>query len=165
MAELETWSNQAQAGCGANDGAPAADPDYAPAPTRGLSPVRIAPARRGARGRPVDGPRQPGPRASARSGITADAHLVVVRLAPGGVIGRHPAAGAAAARWSSSAATPTVSGSTTGSARTSGRARPPSGSRTSRTRPAPSDGLTALVVEGDLDIGGLAGADAAVDAP
>jgi cyanophycin synthetase len=33
MTELETWSNQAQAGSGANDASPAADPDYVPAPT------------------------------------------------------------------------------------------------------------------------------------
>ncbi len=32
MAELETWSSMAQAGAGANDGAPAADPDYVPTP-------------------------------------------------------------------------------------------------------------------------------------
>ena len=32
MAELETWSSMAQAGSAANDEAPAADPDYAPAP-------------------------------------------------------------------------------------------------------------------------------------
>jgi cyanophycin synthetase len=30
MTELETWSNQAYAGAGASDDAPAADPDYAP---------------------------------------------------------------------------------------------------------------------------------------
>lgn len=35
MAELETWSNQAQAGSGASPDAPAADPDYAPAPSEG----------------------------------------------------------------------------------------------------------------------------------
>ena len=29
----------------------------------------------------------------AAFGITADAHLVTLRLAPGGVVGRHPAAG------------------------------------------------------------------------
>jgi cyanophycin synthetase len=28
MTELETWSSQAQAGSGASDDAPAADPDY-----------------------------------------------------------------------------------------------------------------------------------------
>ena len=28
MAELETWSHQAQAGAGASDDAPGADPDY-----------------------------------------------------------------------------------------------------------------------------------------
>jgi cyanophycin synthetase len=33
MAELETWSNQAQAGSGASADAPAADPDYVPAVT------------------------------------------------------------------------------------------------------------------------------------
>ncbi len=33
MAELETWSNQAQAGAGASPDAPAADPDYVPAST------------------------------------------------------------------------------------------------------------------------------------
>ncbi len=32
MSELETWSSQAQAGSGATDEAPAADPDFAPAP-------------------------------------------------------------------------------------------------------------------------------------
>src|SRR6476646_2348757 len=35
MAELETWSNQAQAGSGVNPEAPAGDPDYAPAPSEG----------------------------------------------------------------------------------------------------------------------------------
>ncbi|HYQ31681.1 MAG TPA: cyanophycin synthetase, partial [Lapillicoccus sp.] len=35
MAELETWSNQAQAGAGASPNAPAADPDYVPAPSEG----------------------------------------------------------------------------------------------------------------------------------
>ena len=30
MAELENWSNQAQAGSGENPDAPAADPDYTP---------------------------------------------------------------------------------------------------------------------------------------
>jgi cyanophycin synthetase len=33
MAELETWSNQAQAGSGASQEAPSADPDYVPAST------------------------------------------------------------------------------------------------------------------------------------
>ena len=33
MAELETWSSQAQAGSGASAEVPAADPDYAPAST------------------------------------------------------------------------------------------------------------------------------------
>ena len=32
MSELETWSSQAQAGAGASDDAPAADPDFAPTP-------------------------------------------------------------------------------------------------------------------------------------
>ena len=32
MTELETWSHQAQAGAGATVDAPAADPDYVPAP-------------------------------------------------------------------------------------------------------------------------------------
>ena len=35
MAELETWSHQAQAGAGAATTPPAADPDYVPAPTEG----------------------------------------------------------------------------------------------------------------------------------
>jgi cyanophycin synthetase len=35
MTELENWSNQAYAGAGASDDAPAADPDYAPAPAEG----------------------------------------------------------------------------------------------------------------------------------
>ena len=35
MAELETWSHQAQAGAGASDDAPGADPDYVPASTEG----------------------------------------------------------------------------------------------------------------------------------
>ena len=33
MAELETWSSMAQAGAGASDEAPAADPDYVPVPS------------------------------------------------------------------------------------------------------------------------------------
>jgi cyanophycin synthetase len=32
MSELENWSSQAQAGAGASDEAPAADPDFTPAP-------------------------------------------------------------------------------------------------------------------------------------
>jgi cyanophycin synthetase len=33
MAEVESWSHQAPPGCAANPDSPAADPDYAPAPT------------------------------------------------------------------------------------------------------------------------------------
>lgn len=43
-------------------------------------------------GRPVDANGSRGFDVSA-FGITAEAHLVTVRLRPGGVIGRHPAAG------------------------------------------------------------------------
>jgi cyanophycin synthetase len=35
MSELENWSSQAQAGSGASDEAPTADPDYTPASTEG----------------------------------------------------------------------------------------------------------------------------------
>ena len=95
-------------------------------------------------------------------GITADAHLVVVRLRPRGVIGRHPAAGRQLLAVVSGEAT--VSGHDGVAVEIGpGQAAVWEPNEPHETRS--EHGLTALVVEGDLDIGGLAGAEAAVDAP
>ncbi len=95
-------------------------------------------------------------------GLTADAHLVVVRLRPRGVIGRHPAAGrqllvvvSGDAVVSGSDGVPVEIGP--------GEAAVWEPNELHETRS--ESGLTALVVEGDLDLGGAAGSDAAVDAP
>lgn len=83
-------------------------------------------------------------------GVTADAALVVVRLAAGGRIGRHPAAGRQ------------VLVLLTGDARVAGYDGTPvdllpgdaavwEPGEAHETRTV--DGLTALVVEGDLDVG------------
>lgn len=83
-------------------------------------------------------------------GVTADAALVVVRLAPGGRIGRHPAAGRQ------------VLVLLTGDARVAGYDGTPvdlspgdaavwEPGEAHETRTV--NGLTALVVEGDLDVG------------
>jgi quercetin dioxygenase-like cupin family protein len=89
----------------------------------------------------------------AAFGLTADAHLVTVTLAPGGVIGRHPAAGRQLLVVLAGDAL--VSGGSDGSgdevAVGPGQAvvwepHEPHGTRT-------TDGLTALVVEGDVEVG------------
>lgn len=86
-------------------------------------------------------------------GLTADAHLVAVTLAPGGVIGRHPAA----ARQMLVVLTgdATVSGGSDGSG-DSVEVRPgqaavwePHEPHETRT----TGGLTALVIEGDIEFG------------
>ena len=95
-------------------------------------------------------------------GITADAHLVVVRLRPRGVIGRHPAAARQLLAVVSGDAT--VSGHDGVTVEIGpGQAAVWEPNEPHETRS--EHGLTALVVEGDLDIGGLPGAEAAVDAP
>ena len=111
--------------------------------------------------RVVEGPGSAGFAVGAL-GITADAHLVVVRLRPGGVIGRHPAAGRQLLVVVSGDAT------VSGARRRARAARPGQAAVWEPNEPHETrseDGLTALLVEGDLDIAGLAGADAAVDAP
>jgi quercetin dioxygenase-like cupin family protein len=82
-------------------------------------------------------------------GLTADAHLVVVRLKPGGVIGRHPAQGRQVlavldgdAMVSGSYGDPVAIGP--------GQAAIWEPYEEHETRS--ETGLTALVVEGDLDI-------------
>ncbi|MGZ4488420.1 MAG: cupin domain-containing protein [Nocardioides sp.] len=109
-------------------------------------------------GRPVDHHGSVGFTVGA-FGLTADAHLVVVRLRPGGVIGRHPAAGrqllavlVGEAEVSGSHGDPVTIGP--------GQAAVWEPHELHETRS--ETGLTALVVEGDLDVGGSA---AAVDAP
>jgi quercetin dioxygenase-like cupin family protein len=111
--------------------------------------------------RVVEGPGSAGLAVGAL-GITADAHLVVVRLRPRGVIGRHPAAGRQLLVVVSGDAT--VSGHDGEPVQLGpGQAAVWEPNEPHETRSV--DGLTALLVEGDLDISGLAGADAAVDAP
>ncbi len=111
--------------------------------------------------RVVEGPGSAGLAVGAL-GITADAHLVVVRLRPRGVIGRHPAAGRQLLVVISGDAT--VSGHDGAPVRLEpGQAAVWEPHEPHETRS--EDGLTALLVEGDLDIAGLAGSDAAVDAP
>lgn len=88
-------------------------------------------------------------------GITADAHLVVVQVRPGGVIGRHPAAGRQVLVVVSGDAT--VSGSngvTSDIGPGEAAVWEPNEPHETRTE----GGLVALVVEGDLDIGSSAGA-------
>ena len=111
--------------------------------------------------RGVEGPGSAGLTVGAL-GITADAHLVVVRLRPRGTIGRHPAAGRQLLVVVSGDAT--VSGYDGEPVEIGpGEAAVWEPNEPHETRS--ENGLTALVVEGDLDVGGLAGADAAVDAP
>ena len=93
MAELENWSDVAQAGSATNPDAPSADPDYTPrADQAGGRRVRILDPDGAAR---TVRSRRTGAAASpvGAFGLSADAHLVAVTLAPGGVIGRHPAIG------------------------------------------------------------------------
>jgi quercetin dioxygenase-like cupin family protein len=82
-------------------------------------------------------------------GVTADAHVVVVSLRPGGVIGRHPAAGRQLlvvldgdATVSGADGTPVTIGP--------GQAAVWEAYESHETRSA--DGLLALVVEGELDL-------------
>jgi len=84
-------------------------------------------------------------------GITAEAHLVTVRLAPGGLIGRHPAAGrqllvvlSGDAAVSGSYGDPVPIGP--------GQAAVWEPNEQHETRS--STGLVALLVEGDVDIAG-----------
>ena len=83
-------------------------------------------------------------------GLSADAHLVSVALTPGGVVGRHPAVGRQLLVVLSGEAQ--VSGAD-GTVRTlaPGQAAvwEPGEQHETRT----STGLSALIVEGDLDIG------------
>ena len=83
-------------------------------------------------------------------GISADAHLVAVTLAPGGVIGRHPALGrqflvVLDGEAEVSGADGTVQSLTRGQA----AVWEPGESHETRS----AGGLTAMIVEGDLDIG------------
>ncbi|GAA1918174.1 cupin domain-containing protein [Nocardioides hwasunensis] len=83
-------------------------------------------------------------------GISADAHLVAVRLEPGGVIGRHPAVGRQILVVLSGEA------EVSGAELTVSRIGPGQGAvwepgEVHETR-SPG-GLTAMIVEGDLDIG------------
>ena len=108
--------------------------------------------------RVVEGPGSAGLAVGAL-GITADAHLVVVRLRPRGVIGRHPAAGRQLLVVVSGDAT------VSGHDGVPVRLEPGQAAVWEPHETRSEDGLTALLVEGDLDIAGLAGSDAAVDAP
>jgi quercetin dioxygenase-like cupin family protein len=99
-------------------------------------------------GRPIDAHGSVGFSVGA-FGLTADAHLVVVRLRPGGVIGRHPAQGrqllavlVGEAIVSGSYGDPVAIGP--------GQAAVWEPYEEHETRS--ETGLTALVVEGDLDI-------------
>jgi len=83
-------------------------------------------------------------------GLTAEAHLVTVSLRPGGVVGRHPAAGrqllvvlTGDAIVSGSHGDPVVIGP--------GRAAVWEPNELHETRT--TSGLTALVIEGDVDLG------------
>jgi mannose-6-phosphate isomerase-like protein (cupin superfamily) len=85
----------------------------------------------------------------AALGLTADAHLVVVRVAAGGVVGRHPAAGRQLLAVLVGDAT--VSGEDGDEVPIGpGQAAvwEPYEQHQTRTR----DGLTALVLEGELDL-------------
>jgi quercetin dioxygenase-like cupin family protein len=83
-------------------------------------------------------------------GISADAHLVAVSLAPGGVVGRHPALGRQLLVVLHGEAE--VSGGD-GAPRliTAGQAAVWEPGEQHQTRSA--GGMTAVIVEGDLDIG------------
>ena len=82
-------------------------------------------------------------------GLTADAHLVVVRLRPGGVIGRHPAQGRQVLAVLVGDAT--VSGSY-GDPVTIGPGQAAIWEPYEEHETRSETGLTALVVEGDLDV-------------
>jgi quercetin dioxygenase-like cupin family protein len=92
-------------------------------------------------------------------GITADAHLVVVRLRPGGRIGRHPAAGRQLLLVVEGDAA--VSGGD-GAIQELGPGQAAVWEPGEPHETRSTGGLTAMVVEGDLDIGSHTGA---VDPP
>lgn len=83
-------------------------------------------------------------------GITADAHLVTVRVRAGGVIGRHPAAGRQLlAVLTGDAVVSGASGETVSIGPGQAAVWEPGELHETRSE----HGLLALVVEGDLDIG------------
>lgn len=92
-------------------------------------------------------------------GLTADAHLVVVALRPGGVIGAHPAAGRQVLVVVEGDARVT-GGDGTSADLGPGQAAVWEPGERHETRSG--GGLTALVVEGDVEIGS---SPVAVDAP
>lgn len=107
------------------------------------------------RGRPIDAHGSRGFSVSAL-GLTADAHLVAVALAAGGVIGRHPAPARQMLVVLTGDATVTGGpGSTAGSGEPvplgPGQAAVWEPYEPHETRT--TDGLTALVVEGDIEFG------------
>ncbi len=83
-------------------------------------------------------------------GICADAHLVAVTLAPGGVIGRHPAAGRQLLVVLSGSAE--VAGHA-GEVRTIGPGEAAVWEPGEAHETRSSTGVVAMIVEGDLDIG------------
>lgn len=84
-------------------------------------------------------------------GLTEEAHLVVVRLRPGGTIGRHPAAGRQLLVVVSGDAT--VSGAD-GEAVEIGPGQAAVWEPGESHETSSAGGLTGFVVEGNLDIGG-----------
>ena len=83
-------------------------------------------------------------------GITADAHLVAVTLAPGGVVGRHPAVGRQLLIvLSGEALVSGDDGSVTSIGPGEAAAWEPGESHETRSE----TGLLAVIVEGDLDLG------------
>jgi quercetin dioxygenase-like cupin family protein len=99
--------------------------------------------------RPIDGHGSRGFSVGA-FGLSADAHLVSVALAPGGVIGRHPAAARQLLVVLDGEAE--VSGADGAPRRLSaGQAAVWEPGESHETRSA--TGLSALIIEGDLDIG------------
>jgi quercetin dioxygenase-like cupin family protein len=83
-------------------------------------------------------------------GLTADAHLVVVSLRPGGIIGRHPAAGRQLlVVIDGDAQVSGADGSTADLGPGEAAIWEPGEQHETRSR----DGLTAFVVEGDIEIG------------
>jgi mannose-6-phosphate isomerase-like protein (cupin superfamily) len=83
-------------------------------------------------------------------GLTADAHLVVVSLRPGGVIGRHPAAGRQVlVVVDGDAQVSGADGSTADLGSGEAAVWEPGEEHETRSR----GGVTAFVVEGDIEIG------------
>ncbi len=89
----------------------------------------------------------------AALGLTADAHLVALTLAAGGVVGRHPAAGRQLLVVLTGDAVVSGGSDGTGEAVTLGPGQAavwePHEPHETRT----TEGLTALVVEGDIELG------------